>query len=102
LKNASNAPKNGTEEEIDLTHKKNDSNEPKKGNEGEIDLTHNDETKGDSASQSSYSSLEDSDGSSKEGLHSNTSINNNEGMSAANGRLSVPATPPHPWEGHSA
>jgi hypothetical protein len=86
LKNASNAPKKGIKEEINLSHKKNDSNEPKKGNKGEIDLAHNEETKGDSASQSSYSSSEDSDGTSKEGLRSNTSINNDEGMSMANSR----------------
>ena len=86
MKNASNAPKKGIKEEINLSHKKNDSNEPKKGNKGEIDLAHNEETKGDSASQSSYSSLDNSDGSSNEGSHSKTSINNNEGMSAANGR----------------
>ncbi len=84
LKNASNAPKKRIKQDIDLTHKKNDSNEPKKGNKGEINLTHNEKTEGDSASQSSYSSLEDCDGSSKEGLHSNTSTNNNEGMSTAN------------------
>jgi hypothetical protein len=85
LKNASNAPKKGIKEEINLTHEKNDSSEPKKGNEGEIDLTHIEETEGESASQSSYPSLEDSDSSSKDGSHPNTSINNNEGMNAANG-----------------
>jgi hypothetical protein len=86
LKNASNAPKKGIDEEIGLTHEKNASNEPKKGSKGEIDLTHTEETKGDSISQSSYFSLEDCDGSSKEGLRSNTSINDDEGMSMVNGR----------------
>jgi hypothetical protein len=86
LKNASNAPKKGIKEEIDLTHKKNDSNELKKGSKGEINLTHNKDTKGDSASKSSYSSSEDSDGSSNKGSCSKTSINNNEEMSVANGK----------------
>ncbi len=85
MKNASNPLKKGIKEEINLTHKKNDSNEPKKGNKGKINLTHNEGTKEDFASQSSYSSSEDCDGSSKEGLLSNISINNDKGMSKANG-----------------
>jgi hypothetical protein len=73
-------------EKLTSPTKKNASNEPKKGNKGEINLTHKEETKGDSTSQSlSSSSLEDSDGSSNNRLHSKTSINEDEEMSTTDG-----------------
>ncbi len=71
---------------------------PRTASKGVVDLTTNNRN---SASHTSSSSLGDLS-LSNEGLHSNASSSEEEdsGSAAGSGQL-VPATPPHPWEGHS-